>query len=395
MGIVLPWGVFSAKGSVEWRRTVFAGSSTSVTLCDNRDEWLFTDVNPGYAICLVDVARHGSPSEQGTLEIRGRFGSLKEYEEGKRRPPASLSTDDLSLIDENWCLPAFHDVSHIGILKKLLQHPKFGASDRIDFRVRPNRELDVTNDKYLFTNRNTDTPVHNHLNVGRLDFDHDAGEFTYCEEDRVIEELIVRRIQRYTRKDSPFFGMPEDWVKDESTLPVFNPRIVFRSPVHATNPRKVWFALAPPGTILTNAAPYLLFWHGGTLVQAYLLGMMSSEVLDWVGHLKMNLNLNYFILYTFPVPIFDQNSQQALRIAELAAGLSTTKDYEWGEWSEIAQPIVGAAERLIALAELDACAASVLGLTEMDLCVIFEDRIKTPDGVAYFSLVLDHYRRCA
>ena len=39
--------------------------------------------------------------------------------------------------------------------------------------------------------------------------------------------------------------------------------------------------LVPGEVVLTNAAPYLLFVEGTARDEAYLLGVLSSMVLDW------------------------------------------------------------------------------------------------------------------
>ena len=160
-------------------------------------------------------------------------------------------------------------------------------------------------------------------------------------------------------------------VSDPETLPALNPRLAYRAVIHATNSRKIWFALVPGETILTNSAPYLLVLRGTLQSQAYLLGIMSSTVVDWIGHLKINLNLNYFILNAIPVPVFDPEDPKCCRIAELATGLALKPGDKYGEWALLNDPITVEQEREEAKAEIDALASIVFGVKENQMPYIF------------------------
>ena len=394
IGIVLPWSAFAAKGSKSWRHTIISESVINITMCINRNEWLFSDVNPGYSICMVGINRLAN-SGLRNLKIYGKFNSFYQYKIGKNKSPALLTPGDISKMDENWCLPAFQDTKQLELFKKLLQHPLFGSTDRVDFYARPYRELDATNDSKFFTHMPEDYPVFNHRNVGHLSWDESPGAFANCDWKTVIEELSSRRALRCTRKDSPFYGMSDDWLNDESTLPALNPRIVFRGTIHATNPRKVWFALAPSDTILTNKAPYLLFWHGDITVQSYLLGVMASCVIEWIGHLKINLDLSYFILNSFPVPKFDSINPLAQRVAHIATGLAIDSQSYWGEWGKVTLPISDPIERSDALAQLDAYVAILYGFDESDFALLYDTLPERTYGREHHDMVLEHYRRIA
>ena len=127
------------------------------------------------------------------------------------------------------------------------------------------------------------------------------------------------------------------------------------------NPRKLWFALLPAQTLLTNSAPFLVFSRGDVTTQAFVLGMLNSSVADWYGHLRLVLHLNYFILDTVPIPPFDPEDERATRAASLAATLATSAEGDFGEWRTHVLPD-GRGNRADMFAEIDGIASVLYGL---------------------------------
>jgi hypothetical protein len=104
---------------------------------------------------------------------------------------------------------------------------------------------------------------------------------------------------------------------------------------------------------------------------------MNSSAVDWYGHLRVNLHLNYFILNSIPIPI-REHSKREERMIELAAGLALAADGEFGDWSGLADPILAEEDRALAVAEIDAISTLLYGLEDEDLPLVF--RVETrPD----------------
>ena len=383
LGVVVPRSVFAAKGSAPWRLSVLPSANASIVFTKNRGEWLFTDVNPGYPVVLLALQRL---AEVPRLEVRGIYESLEALTEGIAKPATSLDVDVLMSVDENLCIPIVEDEDSLRLFAILIKHPAFGATGRLDFRARPQTELHATNDaREYFTNDPAGLPVHNHLNVGHFRFNPDAGSFNYTDRTQSIEKLLAKRRSLWGKKASPVSEMSERWVRDPTTLPALCPRIVLRDVVHSTNPRKIWAALAPRGTVVTNKAPYLLFPRGDLEVQAYLLGILGSSVCDWFGHLRVNLNLNFFILNTIPIPVFNGGKTQR-RIAVLAASLAVGRDDRktFGDWVDLA---ISLEDPHSALAELDALASLSYGVPDELIGTIWNVPTRPPaDAVREWRL---------
>ena len=82
--------------------------------------------------------------------------------------------------------------------------------------------------------------------------------------------------------------------------------------------------------------------------------MVNSGVLDWYGHLRIANNLNFFILYTLPMPIFNSDSAIQYRIGEIAGKLALTDSGNYGAWEKFRPAIKHEDERGELRAELDA-----------------------------------------
>lgn len=368
VGVVLPRSVFAALGSAPWRKSVIPTHDLDIVLCKNEREWLFTDVNPGYAVCLVAIMPMSGEPE---LRLRGTYRSSAEYVRGLTPPPAVLPAGTLWKLDENYCVPAIETREEMELLGRLALHPLFGDLGRPDWCSVPTTELHVTNDREeFFTDDEGLSPIYNHRNVGHFAFDLTPGAFNWADLDFAKQRLQEKRVSTARRQRSPFRGMPPGWEEDLTTLPCANPRLAFRSIIHSTNPRKVWFAVVPSDCLLTNASPYLNFWRGGLAEQAYVLGLMNSSVVDWFGHLRVNLNLNYFILNSIPVPLKDE-SERSDRLVTLAAGLALASEGNLGRWGELGSAITSEEDRGAAVAEIDAIATLLYGLAEADLPLIF------------------------
>jgi hypothetical protein len=389
LGLVLPRSVFATKGSSPWRNAFLPTSDSFVTTVRNTREWVFDDVNPGYTFVFLTVTNLG----EGTPELRvaGRYASMEEYRAGLQQAPVQLNIEALQGRDDTLALPDLRSDSELALFADLLQQPTLGDEQRSDFLVKPVREFDVSIDrkKTKILKDDGDWPVYNHLNVGHFRFEPSEGEFTRADLDTATAELRRRKLKGARNARSPFSVMfmhrQTEWLRDDDALPALEPRVIFRDVIHASNPRKVWAAVAPARTLLTNPAPYLLFARGGLPDQAYLLAMMNSSVCDWYAHLFVDKHLNYFILNTLPIPEHDLDDPRCQRAIQLAAFLATDGAAgDLGGWPALAaddQP-----DRVSAVAEIDALASLLYGLTDRQLPLVWDDSRQDLDRPALASV---------
>ena len=228
--------------------------------------------------------------------------------------------------------------------------------------------------------------------------------YASVEADTITRHLEEKRARSHQHPRSPFSEFATAWIDDPETLPCRRPRIAFRDVTNRTNTRTTISALVPGSVVLTNKAPYLLWpdqdWPDGSARdQAFLLGVLSSMILDWYARRVVELSLNFHILNNFPIPDADVDADPvARRVVEIAGRLAAV-DVRFAEWAEEVGVTVGSATDEAAkedlICELDACVAHLYGLDEDDLAVVYETFHEGADYSERHRAVLSHFRRWA
>lgn len=221
--------------------------------------------------------------------------------------------------------------------------------------------------------------------------------FAWADPTEITDHLQQKRTRQAGRRDNAFYGMPSDVINDPATLPCRRPRIAFRDITNATNNRTVIAAFIPPEVVITNKGPYLLQIYGTAADEAFVLGVLSSMILDWYARRVVELNVNFHILNSFPVPdVSPATDPVAARVAEIAGRLAAV-DNRFSEWADAVGVPVGSANdeptKSELICELDACVARLYSLDEDDLAVIYDTFHEGADYSDRLAAVLAHFRR--
>ena len=273
------------------------------------------------------------------------------------------------------------------------------------WRVRPHRELDATHDKHLFvldsgratmTERAVRWPVYKGASFDLWEPDTDV-YYASVDSVKITDHLQKKRQSQHQRARSPFSEFVKDWIDDPDTLPCLQPRIAFRDVTNSTNTRTVIASLIPGGLVTTHKAPYLLLIKGIARDEAFLLGVLSSMILDWYARRVVELGLTFHLLNNFPIPDADlDNDPVAHRVVEIAGRLGAVDD-RFTEWAEAVGVPVGSVTdedtKQDLICELDACVAHLYDLDEDDLAVIYETFHERTDYSERHAAVLEHFRR--
>jgi len=372
IGVVLPRSVFNTHGSASWRQTALLSSDLTIYVLRNTSGWLFDEVNPGYTMCLVNLSGVSLVNEP-SVTFSGMIQSLDALIASYSNCLPSIHTKILKESDPLMPVPSFESHDSAELYVQFLDLPTLGAPSRPDFQVVPKDDLHASNArKAQIIGAQGKVPVYNHLNIGHFSFSPEEGIFLKTDFEQACEYLHDKRIRSYRRVDSPFRHMEHAWCEDPDTLPARHPRVAFRDVIHASNPRKVWAALVPANVHLTNKAPYLLFSRGNTKAQAFLLAILNSSPCDWFGHLRIGLNLNYFILNAFPIPEFQKDCPRCRRLVELAALAATQGNGEYGEWDSL-RIANNEFDREQVYAEVDGIASLLFGIPDHLMGVVWND----------------------
>lgn len=224
----------------------------------------------------------------------------------------------------------------------------------------------------------------------------DTGKhFASVDADKITEHLQTKRLRQHKTTSSAFSKLSYEVIQDASTLPCHRPRVAFRDITNHTNTRTVVTALVPGQVILVNQAPYLLFTEGSARDEAYLLGVLSSMILDWYARRIVELHVNFYLFNNFPIPEHYDDDPIAQRVVQIAGRLAAVDD-RYAEWAAEVGVEVGSVTddetRQNLICELDACVARLYGLDEDDLAVIYETFHTGADYSAHHARVLEHFR---
>lgn len=148
IGVVLPRSALSAKGSTDFRRTMFCDSATvDVTMLLNNRQWVFPEVHPQYSIGLVCVA-HGEPEER-SIRLRGPYALLAAFSEGVERPAATFDHDQVLAWNDTASLPLLPTEESVEVFAQLRRAPRLDLNVEGQWRARPDTELHATAQKPL------------------------------------------------------------------------------------------------------------------------------------------------------------------------------------------------------------------------------------------------------
>ena len=217
--------------------------------------------------------------------------------------------------------------------------------------------------------------------------------------DQITKDLFEKRKSQYGTRRSAFAELDQAKINDPDTLPCYKPRIAFRNVTNSIDSSTVIAALVPGEVVIVNHAPYLLQIQGTARDEAYLLGVLSSMILDWYARRVVELNLNFHLLNNFPIPRPDvDNDPVACRIVEISGRLAAVDD-RFADWAAEVGVEVGTANdpeiKQDLIHELDALVAHLYDLDEGDLAVVYETFHAKTDYSERYSAVLEHFRHWA
>jgi hypothetical protein len=398
VGLVLPRSALSAKGAAPFRAAMLRSSSrTSLTLLVNTGGWVFPDAEPRYTIALATFDRRREP-QGGQVSLAGPFASLSSFHAGAARAAQTFAAEEVLGWTDSGSLPALPDADSLDLFTQLRRAPRLDIDEPGQWRARPHRELDATNDRALLDLVSTGRPPGAWPVYTGESFDlwsHDTGRYyAWADPVRVCRRLQEKRRRAGGKRGSPIADLPAVWRDDPTTLPCRAPRIAFRDVARATDSRTVRAALIPPEVVAVNQAPYLLWPRGDEGDQAYLLGVLSSLPLDWYARRFVETHVNFFLFNPLPVPRPARRSPLRRRVVALAGRLAAA-DGRFAGWAGkvgVACGPLADDEKQDLIHELDAVVARLYGLSERQLVHVFATFHAGWDHAARLDATRRHFR---
>ena len=411
IGVVLPRQALAAPGYQKWRKTVLTqGGFSDTTQLVNNGKWVFDDVHQQYTIALCSIRK--GLDHTGQVAMRGPYASRGAY--SNRAAVTTIPVEEFNSWSKAAVFPLVPSNAALNTFRRLRNHPRLDRSDIDRFldsasvlrwRVRPNQELNATTDKHRFildSGRQANAagsgfwPVYAGKSFDLWEPDTGA-YYASVDAEAITAHLQTKRERSHRNRRSVFFEFSGGWIDDASTLACWQPRILFRDIARATDTRTVRAALVPGEAVAVHTAPCLLWPKGTVRDEAYLLGVLSSMILDWYARRVVELHLTFDILRSFPIPDpHTEISPVAARLVEIAGRLAAVDDRFAGWAAGVGVPVGSArdeAAKYDLICELDACVAHLYGLDESDLTVIYDTFHEGTDYAERHAAVLEHFRR--
>lgn len=378
IGVVLPRSVFCSKGSTSFREAVFDEGAADVTYLLNNGGWVFSEVHQQYSIVLAGLVR-ADRREGRTVSLSGPFRSVQAFVAGAGREPAVFPTPEVLTWTDTAALPLLPAEDSVEVFAQLRKAPRLDLNEGDQWRARPHRELDATNDKHLMELAEKRPRGYWPVYKGESFeiWTPDTGSYYAWADPKAMREHLEKKRQRgRTNTKSVFFAFADrpEWFKDEANLPCMRARIAFRDVTNRTNTRTILAAIVPPKVFIANQAPYLIWPSGNEKDQAFLLGILCSIPLDWYARRFVEIHVSFHILNAFPIPRPDRNNPLWQRVVQLAGRLACP-DKRFAEWAKVVGVEYGPIpepEKEEMICELDAVVAHLYGLSEAHIRHIFE-----------------------
>ena len=398
IGVVLPRSALAAKGSTNFRQTVFGESEhVEVTMLLNRAGWVFDEAEHRYTIGLVCIA-HGAPEEE-SIYLRGPYATRPSFDAGVVKEPAAFYSADVHAWNDSVSLPLLPNEESVGVFAQLRKAPRLDLSEAKHWRARPDRELDASLQKHLMDLKSEECPDGFWPVYKGESFDlwtPDTGTYyAWADPGPAIQWIQSKRLKAgKSRRDSAHREFSPQHLRNQKTLPCFAPRVAFRDVSRATDSRTVRVALVPSEVFIGNQAPYLLWPRGDELDQAYLVGILSSIPLDWYARRFVETHVNFFVFNPFPIPR-PQRCDVFWKRAVKLAGRLACPDKRFANWAQAVGVECGpiaADEKEDMIHELDAVVAHLYGLSKPQLVHIFETFHEGWDYQDRLDGVLRHFK---
>jgi hypothetical protein len=292
--------------------------------------------------------------------------------------------------------------SEIDVCRKMYSpYPKFGekiagVANRVYMR-----EVDMGNDRDLFTEEGDGLPVFEGRMVDLYDY-RAKGYSSGRGRAAVWPDLPFGDPRKAIL---PQWRIPEDRIPDKLIGRINLYRIGFCDVASPTNERSLIAALIPPNTICGDKVPTVVFERGGPADMLLWLSVANSLTMDFIVRKKVALKMSYTIMDSLPFPRDRRRTTGAEAIIARAFALSAVgpemEDFRRSASNSPGVPQgVSPAEnqeiRAHLMAEIDALVAhEVFGLTRDELRYVLDpdNLLGEGSGVETFKALRNREKR--
>ena len=384
-GVVIPAGIYMALGATGLRNMLFAKAEIGGIAGFVNSKEIFEDVHRSYKFVVLTFEKcvesrlletgeknaNAPPNDLFAPQATPPMGTSKFPAVFMLDDPAALAQFpnesaiwfEVDLIrrmsPESHSMMEFKSNRDLSVVEKLLKFPLLGEESKDAWNLTLMREFDMTIDKELF--KPTPSPTRLPLFEGKMMWQF---ECQYAEPTRWVDELEGRQASIGNKG------------KDQGQeLGHQRHRLCFRSAGENTNERNLISTILPKHVFCGNSLTLDRAFSGNYSDKCYICAVFNSFVLDWLLRLKIQRNLNMFLIYQLPMPRLNASDLKLRSISRRSARLICTTP----EFDDLAKAAglkshkdgaTDSEERARLRAELDGLVAHLYGLSEAEFAHI-------------------------
>lgn len=384
---VVPAGLYGGANASAIRKFMFDENTLKFLAgCENKGAVFFPGVHPQTWFSVYSAERQGR-----TTKFRLAFG-IDSLEKATRALSSAMELEaDVirQLSPETYAIPDIRDLSQLTTSQKMYRAgPAFG-----DISLGPpirhySRELDMGNDRDLFTTDPAGLPVYE----GRMidHFDHRAKTYESGHGNSAV--WIERNFGDPAKAIVPQWRVLRQNIPSKLGDRCDHYRIGFGDVANPRNDRSFVATLIPPGVICGHKVPTIVFGSDHEWACLPWLAVASSFAMDWLARRRLNApTMSYTLLDSLPFPRPAMTDAFVQTVAPVVLRLTCTATEMTQFWNKMAKlglvdavpentvpaaALTAPEPRALARAELDAfVAVSVFGHSRQEI----SDQMETFD----------------
>lgn len=310
ISFLVPAGLIRSKGTKCIREFLCSNSKKlEINLFDNKGSFFSIDSRFKFLLVSVD---NGGASRIDNIGFSICSVEGEKIKEGQR---VRFDLNELERIRPDLTIPEVRTSQEKDIFYKIVENGiSWGDTDGI-WQADISREVDMTNDKnkFLTTKRKECLPVIE----GRMIQQYRFGVKTYVSGSgrSAIWNPCVKngKAQFFIKRGE----LNEVQIKRTEHI-----RAGYCDIAGQTNERAMMSAIIPQGVVCGNKVPTVIFPNASEDILYLWIGITNSFVFDWMIRRIISTTVNYFLLFSIPMPNIEVDSDIAKRIIANAKKLS-------------------------------------------------------------------------
>jgi hypothetical protein len=329
---IVPEGLYSGANCAAIRESLFREHGLSLLLgFENTREVWFKGIDSRMKFCLYAARNRGA-----TSEFRGGFSIRSVRDLGQRVAERAL-TIPVELVrefsPEAVAIMEFSSQADIDIARRMYaKWPKFGDETAGPPHREYMRELDMGNDRRLFTGDRSGIPLYE----GRMVSQYDHRTKGYRDGRGRAAEWADLEFS------DPAKSVQSQWYINTGSIPekcverVRRYRIGFCDVASPTNERTLVAALIPRSTIAGDKVPTILYRSRHDWPLTIWIAVANSFAMDFIARKKVSLKMSYTVLDSLPFPRLSADDPHAAALVPRVLRLTCTGPEMVPFWNQLA-----------------------------------------------------------